>query len=384
MHDRASRWYEQGGLLEESIEHASRAGDGRRAAALVCAGGDTLLRDHHYASICRLIDAIPADRGEFAAYCRALKVVAKGLDGAAPPIVYEQLLKLKGEYEAPGVARLVGRALISPYFGRVGETAREGIDLFERSAGETIPGRAAIAANLGLVLWFDHEPAKARSLVEGHLDGMTGRHRGWALAVLSFVAADEERPAVAAARAEAAVAHAEGIGGESAFEYAIAYQALGNASRSSGRHDESDRALRHSAAVTGQVPGSLQYALTLVLQAELELARRRRHLARRAAADARAIIDRYPDPGILEARLGTVEAVLEGRADDNLLGSRPTPAEQRVLELLDSDLTFEEIAGKRLFLSIHTVKSHARRLYRRLGVQSRAAAVAAARGRGLL
>jgi LuxR family maltose regulon positive regulatory protein len=384
LHGRASRWYEQAGLLEQSIEHASRAGDGRRAAALVHASGDALLRNRHYASTCRLIDAIPSDRGEYAPYCRALKVVAKGLDGTAPPLIYEQLSMLKADYEAPGVARLVGRALISPFFGRVGETAREGIELFERAAGEAVPERAVIAAKLGLVLWFDREPARARCLLEGHLDAMTGRHRGWALAVLSFVGVDEDRPDVAMARGKAAVAHAEGDGGESGIEYAIAYQALGNALRAGGRHDEADRVLAHAAAVTGQVPGSLQHAFTHLLQSELELARRRRHLARRAAADARAIIPRYPDSGVLETRLVAVEAMLDGRADDNLLGSRPTPSEQRVLNLLDSDLTFAEIAGERLFVSIHTVKSHARRLYRRLGVQSRSAAVAIARERGLL
>jgi LuxR family maltose regulon positive regulatory protein len=384
LHDRASRWYERAGLWEESIEHASRAGDGHRAAALVHASGEALLHDRHYASVCRLIDAIPADRGEFGPYCAALKAAAEGLDGAAPPSIYEQLSKLKADYGAPGVARLVGRALIWPFFGRVAETAREGRRFFEAAAGEALPERAAIAANLGLVLWFDRAPAEARSLLEGHLDAMTGHHRGWALAVLSFLAAEEDRLDVAAARAEAAVGHAEGSGGEVGPEQTIAHQALANVLRSSGRHDEADRVLTQTAAVTDQVPGSLHHAFTLLLRAELELARRRRHLGRRAAADARAIVDRYPDPGILETRLGAVEAILEGRADDHLLGSRPTPSEQLVLELLDSDLTLEAIAQERLFLSVNTVKSHARRLYRRLGVRSRAAAVATARERGLI
>jgi LuxR family maltose regulon positive regulatory protein len=71
------------------------------------------------------------------------------------------------------------------------------------------------------------------------------------------------------------------------------------------------------------------------------------------------------------------------RTEGELRGSLPTRAERRVLALLDRGLTFKEAAAD-LYLSIHTVKSHAQRLYRRLGVNSRQAAVEVARERGLL
>jgi len=71
------------------------------------------------------------------------------------------------------------------------------------------------------------------------------------------------------------------------------------------------------------------------------------------------------------------------RGDGDLRGSLPTRAERRVLALLDRGLTFNEAAAD-LYVSIHTVKSHAQRLYRRLGVNSRQAAVEVARERGLL
>jgi ATP/maltotriose-dependent transcriptional regulator MalT len=47
-------------------------------------------------------------------------------------------------------------------------------------------------------------------------------------------------------------------------------------------------------------------------------------------------------------------------------------------------VTLREIASNHLYVSIHTVTSHARRLYRRLGERTRGGAVAAARERGLL
>jgi LuxR family maltose regulon positive regulatory protein len=68
---------------------------------------------------------------------------------------------------------------------------------------------------------------------------------------------------------------------------------------------------------------------------------------------------------------------------DELHGSAPTDAERRVLVLLATDLTLSEIGGE-LFLSRNTVKTHVWRLYRRLGVRTRAEAVEVARAQGHL
>jgi LuxR family transcriptional regulator, maltose regulon positive regulatory protein len=60
-----------------------------------------------------------------------------------------------------------------------------------------------------------------------------------------------------------------------------------------------------------------------------------------------------------------------------------TAAELHVLPLLTTHLTFRDI-GSRIYLSHHTVKSHAMSIYRKLGVASRAAAVEKARDIGLI
>ena len=71
-------------------------------------------------------------------------------------------------------------------------------------------------------------------------------------------------------------------------------------------------------------------------------------------------------------------------ADHNAPGaSSLTAAELRVLPFLTTHLTFREI-GQRAYLSLHTVKSHAMSIYRKLGVTSRGAAVERAREIGLL
>ena len=62
---------------------------------------------------------------------------------------------------------------------------------------------------------------------------------------------------------------------------------------------------------------------------------------------------------------------------------QPTAAELAVLRCLAAGLSRREI-GARLYISLNTVKTHLRELYRKLGATSRADAVARAEALGLL
>ena len=97
------------------------------------------------------------------------------------------------------------------------------------------------------------------------------------------------------------------------------------------------------------------------------------------AAAAVAILEGYPDAGILRHRAEHLRAAVEqGRVAEPL-----TTAERRVLELLPTHFTEAQIA-ERLFLSRNTVKTHLRGVYRKFEVASRADAVQRARETGLL
>jgi len=75
-------------------------------------------------------------------------------------------------------------------------------------------------------------------------------------------------------------------------------------------------------------------------------------------------------------------AVLHYTADARRLEGL-TNGETRVLHYLPSNLSAREIAGE-LYLSVNTVKTHQRHLYRKLGARSRTQAVEQARALGLL
>ena len=97
------------------------------------------------------------------------------------------------------------------------------------------------------------------------------------------------------------------------------------------------------------------------------------------AAQAVALLERYPDAGILRRRAERLRGVVELASISEPL----TPAERRVLELLPTHLTEAQMA-EQLFVSRNTVKTHLKGVYRKLDVASRAEAVDRARDAGLL
>ena len=105
--------------------------------------------------------------------------------------------------------------------------------------------------------------------------------------------------------------------------------------------------------------------------------------ARSAVRDAREILRRRPALGTLVTELGELEEAA-GKAASALSGpSTLTTAELRLLAILPTYLSFQEIAD-RLFISRNTVKTHALSIYGKLQASSRSEAVQRAVELGLL
>ena len=107
--------------------------------------------------------------------------------------------------------------------------------------------------------------------------------------------------------------------------------------------------------------------------------------ARDALREASRTLSACPAPGLLAHLVADAERRLRGKAaqlgpqGDDPLSSR----ELDVLRLLPSALSLREI-GDTLYVSHNTVKTHAKRIYRKLGADTRAEAVARAREQRLL
>ncbi len=113
--------------------------------------------------------------------------------------------------------------------------------------------------------------------------------------------------------------------------------------------------------------------------AEVQSSRGETAEAERWCRRAESLLLREPDAGILGGRVRRIRGVLEQQR----MAEPLTPAERRVLELLPTQLTADQMAARH-FLTRNTVKSHMSHIYRKLDVTSRTGAVESARRLGLL
>ena len=148
-----------------------------------------------------------------------------------------------------------------------------------------------------------------------------------------------------------------------------------------------ERAFVHAERFFKEEVATLYHARTAVRLARVRCERGRLDDADATLCQAREEMTELVDSGILPQLVAEAELQIEqarrDAGDSADMVQLPSEAELAVLRLLDTELTVREIAAQ-LFLSPNTVQSHTRAIYRKLGVRSRAAAVARATTLGLL
>jgi LuxR family maltose regulon positive regulatory protein len=132
--------------------------------------------------------------------------------------------------------------------------------------------------------------------------------------------------------------------------------------------------------------GILEVANALLARAGI-LGHRGEHRQRQASCNEAALLLRScTDAGIVARRLAAEQrstgAEVRARMQRGAVAEQLTAKEHEVLGLLATRLSRREI-GQRLYVSLNTVKTHQRAVYRKLGVENRTAAVTRARELGL-
>jgi LuxR family transcriptional regulator, maltose regulon positive regulatory protein len=133
----------------------------------------------------------------------------------------------------------------------------------------------------------------------------------------------------------------------------------------------------------------LEIAYARLAQADTQQLRGDPRGAADAARHARRLIERCAAPELLSEMLARTERRLHLASRRVRVGDGAPAAEELtdrelgVLRLLPTELSQREI-GDALFISLNTVKSHARSIYRKLNVDARDEAVERARALGLL
>ena len=266
------------------------------------------------------------------------------------------------------------------------ELARATVELGRAEAVDAaVPALAALA----FLQFLAGELGESRVLAEEVLarPEVGARPHGlvMALAVLALVDAESGRTDPAVARAREAVSTARDAGvAEVSVSGGLAHTALGAALAAHDGLREAEREAAHGEKLRWCAEPEAGHLHALLVLAGI---RARRGQLDRAAADLELVrhgLESFADAGRLPALADEVgKLVDQGTAEAGPGGEQPSAAELSVLRLLATDLSQREI-GAELFLSLNTVKTHTRSLYRKLGVASREEAVARATALGLL
>ena len=393
LHARAASWCADNGLPETAIDHAQAAGDTDRVAQLVW----KLALPAYGAG---RVDTTRRWFGWFE---------DQGLLGRYPPVA------VLGAW----LQALVGEPVAAE---RWADAAEQGPIAGTLPDGSTVHSYRALLRALLCRNGVDRMRADAQAALDELDPGSQWRPTAHLLEGVCYLLAGQ------ADRADPILAHAAevavGAGALPAAAIALAErslvamehqdweQAAALAEQAQGvvRAGELDgyvaSALVHAAAARvavhqGDVPGVQQqlawatrlrplltYALPyFAVQTLLELGRACLALddaagARVVLRQARDVLRRRPDLGILPAQVEELWSKLDRNRGGTVGVASLTTAELRLLPLLPTHLTFREI-GQRLFVSQHTVKSQAMSLYRKLGVSSRSQAVQRLRQLGL-
>jgi LuxR family maltose regulon positive regulatory protein len=399
LHRRASAWHAEAGLVDEAIAHAAAAGDAGDACELIARHWRPVFNLGQVETVARWIDDLPQEavladarvclaRGWTAAYVGQLDAAERWRQAAEGAPLPGQLYD-----EVTSVA--ANAALLEAMNANVTGDVGRGIEAARRSASldpdEAHPGFGAANIVLGLSLYdAGHHLEAVRALEQGIrvLPAERWRHAIlYGLGCLAAAYADLGE----LDRAERAASDAERIIHEFDLGEAPgatrARLARGKLLEQHGELAEAAASFARAAELARRVRRRLELAHALLSLARLERRLHEHGEARAHVREARAVLDSCPDPGMLGELLVRTERSLQlarAPASAPLLPVDVELSEREliVLRLLASELSQREI-GAELFISLNTVKGHVRSIFRKLGVTTRAAAVARGRELGL-
>jgi LuxR family maltose regulon positive regulatory protein len=401
LHARAAAWCEANGLAELAIDHAQAAGDADRVARLVAtlaqpayASGrvETARRWFQWFEDQGLVDRYPpvavlgawvqalvgrpagAERWADAAERRVAAASAVSF-GQTPPdgSTTESYLAMMrgllcrnglGRMRADAEAALAGLSPTSPW--RATALLLEGVaDLLDGQADQADP---ILADAVELATQVGALPAASTALAERCLVAMEREH--WSEAT---TLAEQALTMLQTGRLN---------------DYIMSPLVHTVAGRTALHGGDVPRAQEHLAQAARLRP-LLTYAIpSFAVQTLLELGRAYLMLddaagARTVLRQARGILQRRPDLGVLPGQAEELHAKLDTIRQGHPGVSTLTTAELRLLPLLATHLNFLEI-GQRLYISKNTVKTQAVSIYRKLGTSSRSESVERLQEIGLL
>jgi LuxR family maltose regulon positive regulatory protein len=394
LHRAAAAWLLDAGLVSDAIRHTIAAGDLADAGELIAEHwAPTLLGAAGDRTVDAWLAALPAEvlRADVRlCFARCFVSLSLGrMDDVAEWLAIGEKAPLPGPFRC-GVSSAAGalacvRAAWLWETGDVGGAMAAGREARDAEAGT--PWEAIGVAVIGLAHAVGGEWGEGREWMARYAEiGRESRHHLNHASGLSTVSAchaelGEWDAARRAASSALEIAARHGI--DEHWCTAHAHLARGLAAERSGDGEGAVAALERSVQLARRGSGPVYTAWPL-----LHLVRVLGEGGDRAAAsarleEARAELASARDGGMMPGRLAAAERMLAPEPRATAADVPLSERELTVLRLLATDLSQREI-GSELYLSLNTVKTHARRIFSKLGVSSRDEAVARGRERGLL
>jgi LuxR family maltose regulon positive regulatory protein len=393
---RAAHWCLDRGLVVEAVEHAFAGAQYGIVAKVLVENHNALIRTGRSRTLLRYIRALPgsliSEHLELAVAAAVATTVVG--HGALERRRYLQLVRRAYAAEPGRVSRYVeasaaaARAMaVEPDIAGAVREGRHAVSLALAGEDESVVFSLSTCAT---ALYFagDLEEAWAMAMQAIEHPDIEARPAGHAMArvALALVALDREQPDTARIHAETAKSLLGDIGSSRSWLGAQAAAALGSVNAAESNLVQAEQELAHAERLFRDEVASVMHTWVLLLLARVRCRRGRLEAAESALASSKAAIRELGEGGRLRALADEIEAeVVEtvARARSGEMLAPPSSAELEVLLLLATDLTAREIAAQ-LYVSANTVRSHTRALYRKLGVHTRADAVARATELGLL
>jgi ATP/maltotriose-dependent transcriptional regulator MalT len=394
---RAAEWSRAQGLIEDAIEYAFAAGDPETVAGLLVETHLEFIRGGRTGQFLRWVRRLPPELLIEHPLLPAAGAAAAGLLGR-PEVEVQRLLTVSER------SRRAYPLSWSPYVEAVVELTRaQVIERGDVGAAAEHARRAVTAARAGAEVLsvgalatlaqarffagdLDESRRVAIEAIEAPEapdvpDGYVG-----SLGLLALVDGEQGRHGSAERTAREALGFARQNLQADGWVVSLAYLGLAQACLATGRLAEAEREALRGERLRRSTHPTVGHAHALLVLAQVRVARSRLGPAARDLERACAMIAEFRDPGRLAAMASAVEqdlTVARAGVGNGRLAENPSEAELAVLRCLATGLSRREI-GAQLYISLNTVKTHSRELYRKLGATSRAEAVARGHALGLL
>jgi LuxR family maltose regulon positive regulatory protein len=400
LHRRAAGWFEDEGLVDEAVRHLVAAGDIVGSADLIAADWGNEFSGGGLETVSGWLDLLPVESvsgDPRLSAARAWIALTDGkLDDAHWWIDAVDVGSAADTVGDDGLgAQLVALREVHAFMtGDVAaalEAARRAITLDFHEASQA---RSAACCVYGSALYFSGRIDEARVALKRALRMAEKigdrRRRNYALGYLALIAAESGHVADAEHQIRLATGVA-GIGTDSGsgehFVNAMVPLAAAIVLEVRGEPAAAVEAAHLAVSLARNGAGILEVGKALLVKAKMLNDRGDLEEAAACRDEAGALLGGRADAGsartVLTASGRGNDVAVRPRSQEGTFVEGLTAKEHEVLRLLATRLSRREI-GQRLYVSLNTVKTHQRALYRKLGAENRDAAVTRARELGLL